>query len=51
MAVNCQKRLEAAVNGWNGCKLLEMAKMAGYGWKWLEMAGTGWIWLEQLEMA
>ena len=37
-----------AGNGWNGLKwlegfeLLEMAGIAGNGWKWLELTGNGW---------
>ena len=37
-----------AVNVWKGWKWLERA---GNGWKWLEMAGNGWKWVEWAEIA
>ena len=61
MAKTWGKLLKIALNGWNGCKfiymavmaeitvngceLLEMAGMAGHGWKlleWLDMAENGY---------
>ena len=41
-----------AGNSWNGLKwlegfeLLEMAGIAGNGWKWLELTGNGWKYLK-----
>ena len=49
MARNSWKWVEVVVNGWNGCKLLEMAGNVWKGWKWLEwlkIYGNGWKLLE-----
>ena len=53
IADNCFKLLKMAVNGWDGCKELEMAvnswKLLNCHWKWLgwlDMAGHGCYCLE-----
>ena len=34
---------------WNGWQSLEIAALAGIGWKWIELAGNGWKWLKMAE--
>ena len=45
---NCWKIEEIAGNSWNVFKLLEMARMADVGEKWVDIAVNGFKWPEWL---